>query len=701
MELAAAEATEAKVQEDHSLPHSSPLSYNNNNDNGGNGNGESGINGYGHAKSVLLEELAKDNKANPLVIRQLCRDYPGLIATVGIRVKIWSLLLLGASVVVSDEKYIKTPSYACEEQHVLEADVRRTRSDIDIFKTAAWRACLTNIMQTFCIVHKIQYKQGMNEIAAPFLYLHSPPHGNALTYLLFEAFLFRYLQRYFCQDDSAFLFKAFRLFHILLLFIDPQLADHLSEQQFIPELYAPQWFLTLYSRGLTIPLLLRLWDMMIAVDDPAFTFFIGLALLRGQRSKLLMAESNEIPEIIAELQIKTEEEVDELILSSHLYYKRTPKCFLRYLRICCVNTPELAPLPNLRPLYFEGDALIPMKMDTASTEYDEYRWTPFVEAMAKQSVRQCVMMSAAELISRILPNDVSERDIHADLQYKKKQIELDSKLSSKESNQVVVIDIRSNEEIEESGGGYLPTAVPMDPDFLDRPDSLDKWIQHFDKMKECQICIVDLPNFQTTPSALWRRLLLGEGDGLSTNLINYSQSPTANVSATNIPSDNNSPFKSAEAVAKNDDSTRHAVRLARELQKNGFPYVSVLDGGFPAIVGQLKAMRGKVEPVIINHDGERWDYFLKSSGRVNYRPDFVTKSSKATFFSPSSKKSNDYSNNQHTSKSMLSNLETALSVAKRLGHSYMADAIDKKIQAKKHEAMVDDIPNIDFNYFVD
>lgn len=115
------------------------------------------------------------------------------------------------------------------------------------------------------------------------MFIHPPPKGSAVPYVLFEAFLFRYLERHLCLDDSSFLFKAFRLFHVLLLYFDPQLALHLKDQDFPPELYSPQWFLTLYSR--TLPLLhtLRLWDMIIAVDDPAFTFFIGLCLLRRRR----------------------------------------------------------------------------------------------------------------------------------------------------------------------------------------------------------------------------------------------------------------------------------------------------------------------------------------------------------------------------------------------------------------------------------
>ena len=72
------------------------------------------------------------------------------------------------------------------------------------------------------------YKQGMNEVVAPFIALSPPPKGNMMAYTLFEAFLFRYLERFLCVDDSSFLFRAFRLFHVLCLYHEPALAHHLQ-----------------------------------------------------------------------------------------------------------------------------------------------------------------------------------------------------------------------------------------------------------------------------------------------------------------------------------------------------------------------------------------------------------------------------------------------------------------------------------------
>ena len=60
-------------------------------------------------------------------------------------------------------------------------------------------------------------------------------------------------------------------------------------------------------------------------------------------------------------------------------------------------------------------------------------------------------------------------------------------------------------------------AIQLEPEFLNRPEAFEIWLQHFDGTRGCNICIVDLPPAQWTGVALWRRLLLGEGDGLFPN----------------------------------------------------------------------------------------------------------------------------------------------------------------------------------------
>jgi hypothetical protein len=501
-------------------------------------------------KTELINELSS-NPVNILRVRTLCRNNPGLIAVSELRLRVWRLLLLGTQFTKNgyDDQNVSTPTTSCEEQHVLEADVHRTRADIEDFRSFAWRKAIGNILQHFCLTHNCQYKQGMNEILAPFVFLSPPPKGDLLPFTLFEAFLFRYLERFFAIDNSLFLFKAFRLFHLLLLYHDPNLANHLFEQEFPPELYAPQWFLTLYSRALPLPHVLRLWDMIIAVDDPSFTFFIGLALLRRKRNELLLAETFKIPEIITTMNLQDEEDIDRVVSEALVLYNLTPRSFCRNLRLCCVASSELTPLPKARLSLTSSCTKIPPILTVKD------------HALSIQSVRSCLMLSVQELLE---------------------QLNLDSSSIEQKVSQTVIIDIRSFEECSTSGAGVLPRAIQIEPDFLETPDALEIWLQHFDTTKGCNIVIIDLPPIHATSKALWRRLLLGEGDGYNGTSSVYDNNNNNNINnfskETKIRRDLDSPFASAESATISNDLLRPAIRLAKELQKVSFPNVSVIEG---------------------------------------------------------------------------------------------------------------------------
>lgn len=628
----------------------------------------------------LIEELSSES-VNILRVKILCKENPGLIATAGLRIKIWTLLLLGNTSSIDLDKDVTMPEVDCEEQQVLDADVPRTRSDVEEFRTSSWRLSLKTILQKFCVSHGIQYKQGMNEVLAPFLYVLPPPHGNLLPYSLFEAFLFRYLERFICVDDSSHLFKGFRLFHLLLLYFDPQLAQHLNEQDFPPELYSPQWFLTLYSRSMPLPHVLRLWDMMIAVDDPSFTFFIGLCLVRRRRTELLLSDRDRIPEIIVKMQFHGEEEIDAIVTEARELYRSTPKCFLRYLRLCCVSTTELMPQPAM----FQKKN----KLSSYTLNVHEYD-----RNLSLQAARSCFMLSTQELVNSVAPiqnNAAYEGNTESGNESDGSGAEL--------PQQYVIIDIRSFDESVASGGGMLPRAIQLEPEFLQRPDAFDIWLQHFDGTRGCNICIIDMPPARWTGLALWRRLLLGEGDGMSTNSPNPADISSlsrhsAAKHATNAPiggaqhRDLESRFAQEEAQVVKLDLTRPAMQLALALQANSFPNVSVLDGGFPALIEQLNVSRGTVEPVVINHDEVQWAKFLRATGR-DYSTLEEKKAHKGSYANSVSKNAdNEVPYEKPRTVRDLSRKEVysyALKVADRLNHSYMKRVITDRLEGLEKE----------------
>lgn len=614
---------------------------------------------------LLQNELILQNY-NILKIRQLCQNNPGIIASTSLRTKIWTLLLLESTYVdvkklddyvhEMDTMLSHLEESNCLEQHVLENDINRTRAELEEFRGSNTRKCVANILKAFCNKYSIQYKQGMNEVLAPFVYLCSSTissHNLGLPFLLFETFVFKFLKRYFCLDDSSFLYKAFRLFHVLLMYHDPELAWHLYDNDFPPELYSPQWFLTLYARSLPMPQVLRLWDMMISINDPAFTFFIGLCLLKRLKSRLLLCEVNNLPEILQDLSFRGEEDIDKVVTDAIVLYHQTPRCFCRSIRLCCVGTVELTPKISYD-----------LSSQCLSSNIDDIH----DKNLALQAVRSCVIMQPLELVSSLIPlsNNSSESD--------HKEFEL---------QQFVLIDVRSASDSESNGGGVIPKAIIMDPSFLEQPDALEVWIQHFDGTKGCNICIIDMPIGQATSSSLWRRLLYGEGDGFtdtSTSTVSYDNQRISRNSDKVMRDRESIYFENEEQVIQ-EDAIRPGMKLANALQRSGFPNICILEGGFPALVKQLMTSRGEVEPVVIHHNPITWDAFLKATGREMYMLSNILP-----------KKTISTSNLTSTSIALspkldeldeLTILSMAHNIATRLGHENMMKILEEKMTLLK------------------
>lgn len=122
----------------------------------------------------------------------------------------------------------------------------------------------------------------------------------------------------------------------------------------------------------------RLWDAFLAVDDPAFTLFVGLCMIQSRREEIMLSPADELPEILTEvrvfcgvactahdldvlthfevlvssssqLKMTSEEEVDATVVRAFKAYKATPRSFLRRLRLCSVTSPDLCPQPNANP----------------------------------------------------------------------------------------------------------------------------------------------------------------------------------------------------------------------------------------------------------------------------------------------------------------------------------------------------------------
>lgn len=75
---------------------------------------------------------------------------------------------------------------------------------------------------------------------------------SARAFECLSAFIPKYLHKFFLKDNSAIIQEYLGKFSQIIAFYDPQLANHLRSINFVPELFAIPWFLTMFSRKLHV-----------------------------------------------------------------------------------------------------------------------------------------------------------------------------------------------------------------------------------------------------------------------------------------------------------------------------------------------------------------------------------------------------------------------------------------------------------------
>lgn len=64
-----------------------------------------------------------------------------------------------------------------EDQRVLAADIKRTRQAYAMFKREEVMQLVSQVLERYCVGHGIRYKQGQNELIAPFVMLKVQQKG--------------------------------------------------------------------------------------------------------------------------------------------------------------------------------------------------------------------------------------------------------------------------------------------------------------------------------------------------------------------------------------------------------------------------------------------------------------------------------------------------------------------------------------------
>lgn len=128
----------------------------------------------------------------------------------------------------------------------------------------------------------VGYAQGMNFIAMPLLF--NMPEEEAFT--LFVRLMSKYNLRSMFTAEMTGLHLHLYQFERLLEDFEPALYCHLHRRGIAPDLYATQWFLTLFAYRFPLQLVLRVYDLVLSEGLSAILRF-GIVLMQKNAQALL------------------------------------------------------------------------------------------------------------------------------------------------------------------------------------------------------------------------------------------------------------------------------------------------------------------------------------------------------------------------------------------------------------------------------
>jgi len=174
----------------------------------------------------------------------------------------------------------------------IQKDVERTKQEMELFRRPSSKAALLSLLFVYAHVNPdVRYVQGMNEIAAVFLYVTSAdPETEEVDAFWCFTYLMSHIKAGFLQLDRSdgktprYVQKV----DTLLRDYDPELARHLQESACPTSMFSFRWCTLLFAQDIPLAHIVRFWDGFIA-DPENFDFVshVSLAAFISQRERLL------------------------------------------------------------------------------------------------------------------------------------------------------------------------------------------------------------------------------------------------------------------------------------------------------------------------------------------------------------------------------------------------------------------------------
>ena len=338
---------------------------------------------------------------------------------------------------------------------IIKGDIERTKVLESIYMSS-FKDYLYQFIVYYVNQNKILYKQGLNEIAGPFILLKFKLKLSfTKIYSMFTCFIDKFLTNYFLEKEFYSLKSSLSLINLLLRYHCPDIFQLFENSLICPDLYATSWLLTLFSNKCSLNYVYYLWDKLILFEDPLFIHFFIVAFLNKNKNKFFEIDSSGILSTLSKLGINSLDEINDIIDMAIELRNNTPNSFYlfaKYLEIFNYGSN------NLKKLYEEYNPSNMLAMPIFESEVLNINYKELIG---------CSEQDCKNFIKKNKNNEKKDLCLFCKNQYLKQQlfyIIFDLRLfdSNKKEKE------KENKYISSSFTGFLPKTVTLtNEDFND------------------------------------------------------------------------------------------------------------------------------------------------------------------------------------------------------------------------------------------
>ncbi|KAI4228331.1 MAG: hypothetical protein L6R36_001690 [Xanthoria steineri] len=196
---------------------------------------------------------------------------------------VW-MSIAGARDRLLEDEYSRLCTETSPYQNLIGKDIGRSFPNVDMFKDpdGEGQKMLAKVLEAYSIYdQKIGYCQGLGFVVGPLLMHMADKEAFCVLVRLMEHYN---LRSCFLPDLSGLHLRIYQFQHLLKRHL-PTLTAHLEGLQVEP-LYVSQWFLSFFAVTCPLPMLLRIYDVILTEGASETLMRVALSLMRRNDAKI-------------------------------------------------------------------------------------------------------------------------------------------------------------------------------------------------------------------------------------------------------------------------------------------------------------------------------------------------------------------------------------------------------------------------------